>query len=75
MIKKLFLFLTNSNDIFFKKSSNHFFAVEHSKKLNKDYIKILNWLFGNASYLKDSTLKGHYFGPVKEMTTLGVQML
>ena len=54
---------------FFKKSSNHFFAVEHSKKLNKDYIKILNWLFGNASYLKDSTLKGHYFGPVKEMTT------
>ena len=54
---------------FFKKSSNYFFAVEHSKKLVKDDIKILSWLFGNASYSKDSILKGNYIGPVKEMTT------
>ena len=54
---------------FFKKSSNYFFAVEHSKKLIKDDIKILNWLFGNASYSKGSILKGNYIGPIKEMTT------
>lgn len=54
---------------FFKKSSNYFFAVEHSKKLVKDDIKILSWLFGNASHTKDSILKGNYIGPIKEMTT------
>lgn len=54
---------------FFKKSSNYFFAVKHSKKLVKDDIKILSWLFGNASHTKDSILKGNYIGPLKEMTT------
>jgi hypothetical protein len=54
---------------FFKKSSNYYFAVEHSKTLVKDDIKILSWLFGNASYSKNSILKGNYIGPVKEMTT------
>ena len=54
---------------FFKKSSNYFFAVKHSKKLDINDVKTLIWLFGNASYTNLSTLKGNYIGPVKEMTT------
>ena len=54
---------------FFKKSSNYFYAVEHLENLNGNDIKILSWLFSNATYTKKEFLNGEYIGPLKEMTT------
>ena len=54
---------------FFKKSSNYYFAVEHSKSLKDKEIKNLSWLLSNATLIREKKLKGLYIGPLKEMTT------
>ena len=54
---------------FFKKTSNYFFALEHSENLTENDINILSWLFSNATYTNQKFLEGEYIGPLKEMTT------
>ena len=45
---------------FFKKSSNYYFAVEHSKSLKDKEIKNLSWLLSNATLIREKKLSEIY---------------
>ncbi|MDL2243721.1 phosphoribosylformylglycinamidine synthase [Bacteroidales bacterium OttesenSCG-928-J19] len=55
--------------LFFKTQVNSILAVEAVDKLNKEDIKKLNWLFGNASFLDQRIVNHLMIGPRKEMVT------
>ncbi len=54
---------------FFRSPDNRIYAVQVSENLDKEQEEKLVWLFGNASPLSDSSLKGTFIGPRKEMIT------
>ncbi len=55
--------------IFFKTSVQNIIAVQADHRFSADETKKLSWLFDNAELLPDSTLKGWFIGPRKEMIT------
>lgn len=55
--------------VFFKKGANHIIAVETSQRFNDDDLKKLSWLFGGATPLSSTSLKGRFVGPRREMIT------
>ena len=55
--------------IFFKTSVQNIIAVQADHSFSADETKKLSWLFDNAELLPDSTLKGWFIGPRKEMIT------
>ncbi len=55
--------------VFFKKGASHIIAVETSQRFNDDDRKKLSWLFGGATPLSATTLKGRFVGPRREMIT------
>lgn len=56
--------------LFFQKGDDHpIYAVEARKSLDSEAIHKLQWLFGDASLLKQDEIKGHFIGPRKEMVT------
>ena len=56
--------------IFFKTSVQNIIAVQADHSFSADETKKLSWLFDNAELLPDSTLKGWFIGPRKEMITI-----
>ena len=54
---------------FFSSTTGTFFAVQTSEKLTNANLDKLAWLFGNATYLEDSSVAGSFKGPRKEMIT------
>src|SRR5215213_9987999 len=55
--------------LFFLSKYNLLYVVGTANPLQKTDIQKLNWLFGDAELLSDSTLKGFFIGPRKEMVT------
>lgn len=55
--------------VFFKKGANHIIAVETSQRFSDDELKKLSWLFGGATPLSSTSLKGRFVGPRREMIT------
>ncbi|MDA0196989.1 MAG: phosphoribosylformylglycinamidine synthase [Bacteroidetes bacterium] len=55
--------------IFFEREPSTIYAVEVSQSMPPIDIEKLSWLFGNAKYLVQESLKGSYLGPRKEMIT------
>ena len=54
---------------FFDAGAGKIFAVGLSSSIQSQDIPKLEWLFGNASLMEGSTLKGFFVGPRKEMIT------
>ncbi|MDD2961324.1 MAG: phosphoribosylformylglycinamidine synthase [Muribaculaceae bacterium] len=54
---------------FFKKGAKSIFAVEVNHTLSTDEVEKLKWLFGDADFLKSTSLKGTFVGPRREMIT------
>ncbi len=54
---------------FFQFNPVRYYLAETSNNLNNLDISKLRWLFGDATYLKKSKLKGRFIGPRKEMIT------
>lgn len=55
--------------VFFKKGANHFIAVETDHRFNENESDKLSWLFGGATPLTSTSLKGRLIGPRREMIT------
>ena len=55
--------------VFFKKGASHIIAVETSQRFCDDDLKKLSWLFGGATPLSSTSLKGRFVGPRREMIT------
>jgi len=55
--------------IFFFNKDNIYYAVASDKKLLKNDNEKLIWLFGNAELIEETTVKGNFIGPRKEMIT------
>ncbi|WP_303743394.1 phosphoribosylformylglycinamidine synthase, partial [uncultured Muribaculum sp.] len=55
--------------VFFKKGANHFIAVETDHRFNENESDKLSWLFGGATPLTSTSLKGRFIGPRREMIT------
>lgn len=54
---------------FFLNPANTVFGVQTDKNLSAEDIDKLNWLFGNAKKLEESTLNHYYVGPRAAMIT------
>lgn len=54
---------------FFAGPENTIFAVQTSPELTPTDLEKLQWLFGGASKIEDSSVSGSYRGPRKEMIT------
>ncbi len=54
---------------FFKSDNQRFIAVDASKQQSDDDIAKLSWLFGNAQFVEEIEVKGHFVGPRREMIT------
>ena len=54
---------------FFKNPINLIYVVEHQSSFTEQDIQKLDWLFGGAELLDETTLSGTYLGPRKEMIT------
>ncbi len=54
---------------FFKKGANTIYAVDSDHALSPDEVKKLEWLFSGAKLVADSTLRGTFVGPRREMIT------
>lgn len=54
---------------FFRSQSGNIIALQSTQKPNETAIKALVWLFGNAEYIDQPQLEGHYVGPRREMLT------
>ncbi|MCP1995738.1 phosphoribosylformylglycinamidine synthase [Flavobacterium sp. HSC-61S13] len=54
---------------FFENPSKKFFAVQVQNELTSEDITKLNWLFGQAQVLKETTLKAEFVGPRATMIT------
>lgn len=55
--------------VFFKKGANHIIAVETTHKFDDTESEKLSWLFGGATPLSSTSLKGCFVGPRREMIT------
>ncbi|HEU5145263.1 MAG TPA: phosphoribosylformylglycinamidine synthase, partial [Chryseosolibacter sp.] len=55
--------------LFFRKNAAIVYSVGAEQPLNSTDIQKLQWLFGNAEPLTDTTLSGLFIGPRKEMIT------
>lgn len=55
--------------LFFKTQSNSVIATEVDHSLSDAETNELSWLYGDATSLKDETLRGFYVGPRREMVT------
>jgi len=55
--------------LFFKGADNIYYLVGTQFKLNSPDLTKLQWLFGNADFLKRDSLEGVFIGPRKEMIT------
>jgi len=55
--------------IFFKAESTHYFAISIDKRPDYETIKKLKWVFGNAQFVDEKHLKGHFIGPRQVMVT------
>jgi phosphoribosylformylglycinamidine synthase len=55
--------------ITFFRNPNKYFFVESAEKLDKNDIKKLEWLFGEAAKIMSDSLQGTFVGPRKEMIT------
>lgn len=55
--------------VFFKKGAGQIIAVETSQRFSDDDLKKLSWLFGGATPLSSTSLKGRFVGPRREMIT------
>lgn len=55
--------------LFFKGADNIYYLVGTLFKLNSPDLTKLQWLFGNADFLKRDSLEGVFIGPRKEMIT------
>lgn len=55
--------------LFFRSQNQSIVAVEAAEQLNNESVNKLSWLFGNATYLDNSSLEGYYVGPRREMIT------
>ncbi len=54
---------------FFQGKADKYYLVEHQEKINEENSQKLSWLFGEASPVKKTVLKGFFIGPRKEMIT------
>ena len=54
---------------FFENPSRKFYAVEAQNDLSKEDIQKLNWLFGNAHYLNQTSIEKALVGPRASMVT------
>ncbi len=54
---------------FFLSDKGSYLALETDKKLSKENIKALQWLFSNAKLIESDEIKGLFIGPRKEMIT------
>jgi len=55
--------------LFFKGSAYKIYAASTTTKIDQTTQDKLIWLFGNAEFLDQKELAGHYIGPRKEMVT------
>ncbi len=55
--------------LFFVNPSNTVYGVQTQQELSQEDISKLNWLFGNAKKLAETTLDAHYVGPRAAMVT------
>ena len=54
---------------FFRTQQKDVIATQANHTLSDAEIKALCWLYGDASYLKETHLEGHFIGPRREMVT------
>ena len=54
---------------FFKKGANTYYAVDSDHSLTTEEIKKLTWLFDGAQPSDETSIKGVFVGPRKEMIT------
>ncbi len=54
---------------FFRTQQKSVIATQANHTLSDAEIKALCWLYGDASYLKETHLEGHFIGPRREMVT------
>lgn len=64
-----FLIQSNKMILFFLATADTVIATEIDHCPNKDEVKKLSWLYGNAKVLDDKELSGYYLGPRREMIT------
>ncbi len=55
--------------LFFGNTKSKVFVVETSSSLTSENIKKLQWLFGNAPQIKNSSIHGNFVGPRANMVT------
>lgn len=55
--------------LFFKNPEQHIIAVDVTHQLSATEVEKLNWLFGGAEMLSDTSIDGWFVGPRKEMIT------
>lgn len=55
--------------LFFKGKVSQYYVVEVEKDLQKEDVKKLSWLFGDAERLEETTVEGTFVGPRREMVT------
>ncbi|MBQ8424116.1 MAG: phosphoribosylformylglycinamidine synthase [Coprobacter sp.] len=55
--------------LFFKNPEQHIIAVDVTRQLSATEVEKLNWLFGGAEMLSDTSIDGWFVGPRKEMIT------
>ncbi len=54
---------------FFRTKNKNIIAVNSAKSLTQESIDKLNWLFSESEFISESSLKGWFVGPRKEMLT------
>ncbi len=55
--------------LFFRTESKSVIATETNHALSEKEIQELSWLYGDATYEKETSLKGFFVGPRREMVT------
>lgn len=55
--------------VYFKKGANLIIAVETDHRFSDEESQKLSWLFGGATQLSSTSLKGRFVGPRREMVT------
>ncbi|MBD5284766.1 MAG: phosphoribosylformylglycinamidine synthase, partial [Bacteroides sp.] len=55
--------------VYFKKGANLIIAVETDHRFSEEESQKLTWLFGGATQLSSTSLKGRFVGPRREMIT------
>lgn len=55
--------------VFFENKQGNIIAVESQERIQREAIKKLTWLFGEAKQVSTTEVNGYFFGPRKEMIT------